>query len=147
MFLTWTPDALKHYFEIAVDAENALLLRQSALVTDIGVCLEILTAQLSLYDRDKATLGCLKDDIHFLKEACAAKHLDIDFAAVANLRSLSPPHQLSFRERHQNLYWEVRPRIARHEDAQAAGYKFLEDPLALREYRLGKVSAKARFSG
>lgn len=137
---------MKEYFKVAIDAENALLLQQSALVTDMGICLEMLTSQLSLYDRDKATLMCLKDDLDSLKEACAARLLDFDFGTMANLRSIAPPYQLSFREQHQNLYWEIRPHIARNRDAQAAGFKFLEDPLALREYRLGKVSATARLA-
>lgn len=146
VFLSWTPDTLKRYFETAVDAENALLLRKSALLIDIGICLETLTANLSIYDNDNAILSHVKDDIETLKHICAERQLEYDYASLANLRSMAPPYRLSFREEHQNLYWEVRPHSTRHRDATAAASKYLEDPLALREYRLGKVSGAARLN-
>lgn len=142
--MTWAPDALRNYFEVAIDAEQALLLQQSAVVTDIGICLEILTAKLSLYDKDQAILTCLKDELKSLKDACVSRHVDLDFEAMANLRSMAPPYNLSFREQYQNLYWEIRPHLAQHREAKVAGHKFLDDPLALREYRLGKISARVR---
>lgn len=143
---SWTFDILKRHFEAAIDAENALHLRQSAVLTDIGICLEILTAKLSIYDLDNATSSYIKDDIESLKRACAARELKFNYTSLANLRSIVPPYHLSFREKHQNLYWEVRQHDARRRDAKAAALNYLQDPLALREYRLGKVSAAARSS-
>ena len=119
-----------------IDAQNALLLRQSTTITDIGISLEMLTSLLCTYDTDAARLVSMKEEIELLMQANAERNLDLDFDILENFRSSFPPYDSSFTEKNHSLYSTVQPLIDARRDAQAAGLHFLNDPMSLREYRL-----------
>lgn len=127
-----------------IDAQNALLLRRSTTVTDIGISLEMLTSQMCLYDKDSANLVSLKEELELLMQASSERDLDLDFDILENFRSSFPPYKPSFTEENHSLYREVQPLIDARRDIQAAGFCFLKDPMALREYRLPLLSTSQR---
>ncbi len=142
--MTWPPEVLEQHFGMIVDAKNALLLRQSTTITDMGTSLEMLTSQLSLYDKDTARLVSLKEELQLLMKAVFERELDLDFDVLENYRSSIPPYNLSFTEGNQALYCTVRPIIDAQRDARAAALDFLKDPMALRDYRLPPFSSSQR---
>lgn len=135
---------MEQHFQVVIDAQNAMLLRQSAVLADIGMSLEMLTSQMRLYDKDKAKLVCIRDEMDRLMQACSDRHLNLNFEILERYRSSVPPYTPSFIEMNQLLYWEKQPLIDSRRDAQTAGLKFLQDPMALREYRLPKFTTSQR---
>lgn len=129
---------------MAIDAQNALLLRQSTIVTDIGISLEMLTSQLCIYDKDIAKLVSLKEELGFLVQANSERDLDLDFDILENFRSSFPPYKSSFTEQHRSLYRNIQPLVDGKRDAQAVGFFFLKDPMSLREYRLPPLLTSQR---
>lgn len=135
---------MERHFEVIVDAQNALLLRQSTTIADIGISLEMLTSQLCLYDKDAAKLVSLKEELELLMQAHSDREFDLDFDILENFRSSFPPYESSFTEENRSLYCSTQPHIDVRRDAQAAGFYFLKDPMALREYRLPPLSTSQR---
>ncbi len=66
---------------------NALLLRQTAVSTDIGIALELLTPKLRLYSKDKAVLASVYNEMSSMKQESADRGLDIRFYSLEHLSS------------------------------------------------------------
>lgn len=134
---------LEKRFIDLVCAKNALLLRQTAIATDIGIALELLTLQLQFYLKDTATLASVYEDINSVKQELAASSHHIRFYALEYLPS-SSPYDSSLLEKVQETGREAQPSFDRYKASRAAGLRFMKDPQALLEGRLGIFSSSQR---
>ena len=135
LFSSSSPKEITRYFAAAVDAENAIRLRESALLVDIGDCVELLTSKLKLYDQDRAVSKRASDEIKLIKKESKARNLDINFYGLEYFRRANQLDE-SFREEHGEIYHDLEPILDMKEFSTSLALKFLEDPMALREHRL-----------
>lgn len=129
---------MESHFNAAIDVKNALGLRRYLIMIDIGLHLDILAAKLSRYDKDTAALKFAADEIEVIKTECAEQSMNINFSCLEFFRSMNPAHSLSFMENHMMVFSKI---MDWEEGARAydTTSQFLDDPAALREYRLRTV--------
>lgn len=121
--------------------KNALLLRQTAVTTDIGIALELLAPKLRLYFRNKAILASVYDEIRSIKQESLDHQLDIRFYALEYVSSASASgHDSSSAEKVKEAGQAAKPFFDKHEATRAAALHFFTDPQALLENRIGKFS-------
>ena len=138
--LPWFNEELERRFIALVYVKNALFLRQTALATDIGIQLELLTSKLHLYMKDNVVLGSVHEDINSIKQKSLDHQFNIHFYALEYLPSTSP-YDISMLEKVQESYSEAQPSFDRYKESRAAALRFMKDPRALLEGRLGKLSS------
>lgn len=129
---------------IIVNAKSALTFRQHAILADIGLCLESLTAKLSLYTKDEAILSSIVEDMNYVKQHASMLKMDIPFHRLEHYPSVLPGCKPSFKEIYQQLYEQAQPLTGKYKHLQYMALQFLKDPAALPEYRLPKLSTSQR---
>lgn len=129
---------LEQRFNAVVDAKNAVNLRRSATLADIGDCLLLLDSKLRLYDRDDAFLKSAVHEIQLIKQQSKATGRPIDFLGLELLRSMSRncKYGQSFYEKHRILCSSVQRILSVKEQATHVAYQYLSDPASLLEHRL-----------
>lgn len=137
-------EGLKSYFNVLVDARNAVELRRSAVVADIGDCLKLLDSKLCLYSKDDVFLTSAACEIQLIQEESSARDFRINFFGLEYLRSLNPSYGLSFVEKHSSVYSSIQLVLRTKEDAERATYQFLADPSSLTERRLSLFTTLQR---
>lgn len=135
---TLSPNDLALYFNAVVDAKNALTLRQSAVMADIGDCLEMVSPKFGLYDTDSMVLQSVFYELQLIKEECQTRQLGLNFWALEYFRSglHGSDYGFSFVEDHPELYATVGRVLGDKEFSSHATQQFLQDPFSLREQRL-----------
>ncbi len=136
-------EELEKRFIALVYVKNSLSLRQTAVATDIGIQLELLTSKLRLYMRDTAILETVHDDINSIKQESLDQQFDIHFYALEYLPSTSP-YDSSMLEMVQEIFREARSSFDKYKESRAAALQFMKDPQALLEGRLGKFPLSQR---
>lgn len=135
---------LERYFVAAVDAKNALQLRNSIVAVDIGDALEYLAPKLSMYGRDEAALETAFEDMRLIRAECSSRSLHLDFFSLEFFRRRLPLHRPSVLERYNSLFFAAERAIDERADAQRAAWKYLKDPCSLKEHRLPYFSTSQR---
>ncbi len=128
-----------------VDARNALILRQSAIVADIGLYLESLIPKINLYAIDNAHLVSVREELDRICQECEDRKITLQFNDLEWSRSAKHPAGLSFLDdkRHRDFSWyETTMLIDTYSDARAVGLHFLSDPTALMENRLPRLNSQ-----
>ncbi len=128
--LSWFTEELERRFIALVYVKKALFLRQTALATDIGIQLELLTSKLHLYMKDDVVLGSVQEDINSVKQKSLDHQFNIHFYALEYLPSTAP-YDISMLEVVQESYSEARPSFDRYEESRAAAPTFYEGTPAL----------------
>lgn len=137
-------EVLERQYSVAIDAQNALALRRSAVVADIGLCLELLIPKINLYAKDTVMLSSVSEDIASIYRQCSQQQLDLHFDHLERLRTPTP-YGLAFVDdkRHQSFCWQTSKIIIDgYREARAVGLRFLKDPAALIENRLPKLRSQ-----
>ncbi|KJA21686.1 hypothetical protein HYPSUDRAFT_55385 [Hypholoma sublateritium FD-334 SS-4] len=141
-FSRYSPQTLARQYAVVIDARNALLLRQAAIVADIGLYLQLLTLKVNLYATDKANLASIHRDLEYIREECVRQKVKLPFGDLEWSRSAKHPSGLAFvhDDRHQDFCWqEITMLLHTYSDARAVGFQFLDDPASLIENRLPKL--------
>ena len=140
LFSSASAEELGHYFSAAVDAENAIRLRESALLADIGDCIEVLSTKLKFYDRDQAIYKRAADECELIRGEADSRDLDINFFGVEYHRRYnrlhSEDHSESFMEANNLKFHKIQPILDSKKISTYLAEDFLRDPMALREHRL-----------
>ena len=133
------PETLAYQYAIIIDAKNALTLRQSAVIADIGLYLELLIPKINVYAMDAVKLISAHQDLDYIHQECVNRHFKLQFSDLEWRRSESHPCGLAFihNKRHQEFSWQKKMlEFNGYSDAQAVGLQFLNDPAAVIENRL-----------
>lgn len=141
------PAQLAHRYALIVDAKNALTLRQSAILADVGICLESLMPKINLYAMDEVKLLGIFKDLADIRQACDNHQIQLQFGDLEWHRSVTDPCGLAFVDdkRYKDFSWKDSAiAIDQFSDAQAAGRRFLRDPAALTENRLPKPKSQGQ---
>lgn len=144
-FSLYSPDALAYQFATTIDAKNAITLRQSAIVADIGLYLQLLIPKINTYAIDKVKLIRIHQDLDYIYEECVSQQLNLQFSDLEWRRSANHPCGLAFIDanRHEEFSWQERIiEIGECDDALAVGMQFLGDPTALMENRFSKLRSQ-----
>ncbi|KJA23427.1 hypothetical protein HYPSUDRAFT_54375 [Hypholoma sublateritium FD-334 SS-4] len=146
-FSRYSPEALARQYATTIDAKNALVLRQSAILADIGLFLELLIPKISIYETDRAKLTNIHQDLDYIHEECINQQINLQFSDLEWRRSADHACGLAFanRKRHSEFSWQERI-IAIGEyynDAQAVGQQFLADPACLIEHRFPALRSQS----
>lgn len=138
-FSIFSPETLACQYATTVDAKNALVLRQSAIVADIGLFLELLIPKVNVYATDTVMLTSIQQDLELLRQECIARHIDLPFNDLEWGRSPDHPCGLAFTNegRHQNFSWQDKTMdVSEYSDARAVGLQFVNDPASIIDNRL-----------
>lgn len=136
-FFSYSSKELEQRFNAVVDAKNAVTLRQSAILADIGDCLLQLDSKLRLYERDDVFLKSAAHELQLIKQQSKAAGHAINFLGLELLRSMSPDsYGQAFYEKHRVLCSSLQHVLAVKEEAIQVAYQFLSDPSCLVEHRL-----------
>lgn len=141
-FSLYSPQALAHQYAVVIDARNALVLRQSAIIADIGLHLESLAPKVNLYTMDTATLYSVLQDLEYIRKECVNQKVKLQFGDLEWSRSTKHPAGLAFvdDDRYPDFCWqESTTLIDTYRDARSIGLHFLKDPTALTENQLPKL--------
>lgn len=136
-------EELQRQYAVTVDAKNAIILRQSAILVDIGHCLEVLRPKINLYAMDTVMLASAHADLEYIHSECLSQKIHLNFCDLEWHRSAQSPNGLAFVDdkRHPTFRWKERIITFgdHHEAEKAAGLQFLKDPAALIEGRLPRL--------
>lgn len=141
-FLLQSHEALERHYSIVVDAKNAVSLRQSAILADIGLCLGLLIPKIHLYAKDRVLLASIYEDLDYIHQECSNRQIELSFDSLEWFRSADSPYGLGFVDdkRHQSFCWrEKKLAINNYNAARAVALQFLGDPAALMEDRLSQL--------
>lgn len=141
-----SPEELEAYYNIVIDARNALALRQSVILANIGDCLDLLSTKLRLYDKDDALMQSTFYDVQSIKREAVNRKLGINFWALEYVRSgsSSAQHGASFIENHSDIYSTLGRVLDTKRSSQRVARQFINDPQALREHRLAPYPSSRR---
>lgn len=123
-------------FNALIDANNALILRNTIDLTDIGFYLGQAAAVLSRYDGDIAAQLSIREKIEYLEVESARQGMYINFYAMEHHRSSDSAYGLSFLEEHHLLYASLDPFLAATRTFRGFAAGYLDDPPSLRDHRL-----------
>lgn len=123
-------------FNALIDASNALILRNTIALTDIGYHLGQAAAVLSRYDVDTAVLASIKNDIDYIEAESARQGIHLNFYALEHHRSTNSNCGLSFLEEHHLLYTDLEPFLEATRSFRQFSAGYLADPSSLRDHRL-----------
>lgn len=121
------------------------MLRQSAILADIGLFLELLIPKINTYVTDRVKLINVHQDLDYIHKECANRQIDMQFGDLEWRRSDDHPCGLAFtnKNRHTDFSWKERIiHIGEHHDAQAVGQQFLNDPAALIDNRFPPIRSQ-----
>lgn len=138
-------EALAHRYALVVDAKNALMLRQSAILVDIGLCLESLVPMINLHATDEVKLKTIRQELKNIRQACDYHQIKLEFGDLEWHRSAKDSWGLAFVDdkRYQDFSWKKSTMaIDECSDIRASGAQFLNDPAALIENRLPKLRSR-----
>ena len=144
-FSLYSPEALSCQYATAIDAKNALILRQSAITADIGLFLEFLIPKINIYATDKVQLINIRQDLDYIHEECARQQIRLPFSDLEWSRLADHPNGLSFTDqnRHKDFSWKISIMdIGEYSYAQDAGLQFLNDPASLIDNRLPRLRSQ-----
>lgn len=119
-----------------IDTRNAIIIRQSLVLADIGICLQQLLIKLDAYDSGDATKLSVDNEIKGLERENRERKLRINFYGLESHRSACSRYGPSFLQEHSLLFLRLQPFLPPKAPFEAAAYAFLKDPSALRERRL-----------
>lgn len=135
----YSPEALACQYATTIDAKNALVLRQSAIVADIGLFLELLIPKISIYETDRVKLINIHQHLDRIHQECISQQISIEFSDLEWRRSADHSCGLAFtnKNRHKEFSWRERIMAIGeyYNDARAVGQQFLNDPVSLVEHR------------
>lgn len=123
-------------FNALIDASNALILRNTIELTDIGYYLGHAAAVLSRYDDDIAALESIKHKIAYIEAESTRQGMEINFYTLEHHRSTSSDYGLSFVEEHHLLYTNLERYLAATRSFRQFAAGYLDDPPSLRDHRL-----------
>ncbi|KJA17354.1 hypothetical protein HYPSUDRAFT_206291 [Hypholoma sublateritium FD-334 SS-4] len=108
LFSSSSTEDLIRYFSAAVDAEHAIRLRESALLADIGDCVELLASKLKLYDQDREVSKRASKEVELIRTESEVRNLDINFYGLEYYRSVNNSGE-SFMEEHRERvdFWQT----------------------------------------
>ena len=137
-FNSLSHEGLERHFNCLVDAKHAISLRKSAILADIGDCLQALESKISLYHKDEVFLSSATQEIRLVKEASSTRGFGINFFVLEALRSLTsnPSYGLSFVEKHATDCSFMRTELRKKEKLQHVAIHFLNDPYSVIEHRM-----------
>lgn len=127
-----------------VNAKNALMFRQYAILADIGICLEFLDDKISVYFQDQATLSSAIQDADYIKDEAYKRKIDIPFHGLEHHPSLIRRCKPAFKEEFHRVYEDAQPLSGKYKHFQRMAHHFMDDPAALSERRLPKSSTSQR---
>ncbi len=137
-FSPLSPKELEKRFNVVTDAKNAVTLRQSAILAEIGEYLLQLDSKLRLYETDNVFVKSASHEIHMIQQQSTTIGHPIGFLGLELFRSMSSKVKYgpSFYERNRLLCSSVQRTLDVKEEAIHVAYQFLSDPSCLVEHRL-----------
>ena len=104
------------------------------------MALELLMPKLRLYVKDETTVATVHEEIMSIKQECLDRRLDMHFHALEHLSSAVSSHAPSFQRKIEAVNRELQPLFDKHKASRDAALRFMVDPRALIENRLGMFS-------
>ena len=130
---SFSQQELEQRFCAVVDAKNAVTLRQSATLADIGDCLLLLDSKLRLYETDDVFVNSAVREMHMIEQQSSTSFLGLEVFRSTTSRGR---HGQSFYEKNRLLCSSVQRAIDAKEENIQVAYQFLSDPSCLVEHRL-----------
>lgn len=138
-FLRLSSDAISVYFGTIIDIRNALALRRSVFVVEIGCMLGDLAQKFNRHDKDTSVIEAVDRELEAIQQAVIQNNMDIKYEALECFRSTyNPELGKCFFEEHQFILPEIYEYLDAHKNATAACSQFVNDPTSLRENRLSR---------
>ncbi len=110
------------------DTKNAIAIRQSLILAEIGVYIEQITSRLALYHADCSVLLSVNDDIRFIQNESNRREIPINFYGLEHHRSTCSGYGLSFLQEHRSLRIQMQPFLQSTYQLRALASDFLDDP-------------------
>lgn len=110
------------------DTKNAIAIRQSLILAEIGVYIEQMASRLALYHADCSVLLSVDDDIRFIKNESNRRNIPINFYGLEHHRSTCSDYGLSFLQEHRSLRIQMDPFLKSTYQLRALASDFLDDP-------------------
>ncbi len=124
-------ECLETSFNALIDASDALSLRRSIILTDIGTVLEQVTAQLRDYLDDGEMLSSINESIQIIEEEDQRRKLRINFYALQNHRSTSSSYGSSFLQQNRLIFLRTQKFLASTAQLRHTAAAFIADPMSI----------------
>lgn len=98
-------------FSLLADASEALTLRQSIVLTQIGFHLEEIRTKLRVYDGDRETLVVIASKIKETEALAQHQHILLDLTALRCQKLSSRHGRLSFSQRNGVFLSQIQPAL------------------------------------
>lgn len=124
-------EVLEQAFSLLTDAREAVTLRSSIVLTEIGFQLEEIRTKLRVYDSDVETLAAISKKINETEALAQNERILLNFASLHR----SPPHssqdgQLSFSQRHGLFLSHIQPILDETKHLRQEACAFAADHLS-----------------
>lgn len=119
---------LEKSFNSLIDAKNAIAIRQSLVLTEIGICIEQLTSRLALYNSDSTAMLSVNNDINSIHDESDKQSLPINFYGLEYHRSTSSNYGSSFLQQQRSLRIQMEPFLSSTHHLRTTASGFLTDP-------------------
>lgn len=129
-------EVLEVAYNSLIDTRNAIAIRQSLILADIGACLQQLLGKLDAYDCGDATKSSVDNEIKHLEHENWERKLAINFYGLESHRSACSCYGPSFLQEHTLLFLKLQPFLPPRAPFEAAAHAFLKDPSLLLDRRL-----------
>lgn len=124
---------LEASYNVLIDTRNAISMRQSIILADIGQCLQQLVTRLDAYDSGDAARTYVDHEIEFIEEENQKRSLSINFYGLECHRSSCSNYGPSFLQTNRLLYLKLQSILDVSGVFQSAASAFMNDPSLLRE--------------
>lgn len=118
-------------FNSLVDAKNAIAIRQSIILTEVGFYIEQLAAKFAMYNDDSAAMSTINSDIRYIWEKSDEHDIPINFYGLEFHRSTSSTYGLSFLQQQRSLRIQLDPFLNSTCQYCTFASEFIADPSSL----------------
>lgn len=129
-------EVLERKYDTLVDTRNALALRQSVSLSEMGQYLEQVAIRLALYEDDEEIIAHLNYEMDSVDDEARRFNLPFDLYDAEFHRDLVSDRGPSFTQKNRRTIRKVDLYLGTTRQARAAASQFLIDPLSLRDHRL-----------
>lgn len=123
-------EVLEQVFSLLMDAREAITLRRSIVLTEIGFYLEEIRTKLRIYDGDGETLAVISGKITETEALAQSQRSLLDFPALHRHQTSSRHGQLSFSQRNRPFLCQMQPVLNETKHLRQEASVFVTDHLS-----------------
>ena len=124
-------EALEITYNALIDASDALSLRRSIILTDIGTALEQLCLRIREYIDDGTMISSINKSIRLIEEEDEKRSLMINFNALQNHRSSTSDYGCSFLQENRMVFLRTQRFLESTSHLRRSATAFMNDPMSL----------------